>query len=642
MTTETVDKPVEGTEQFTFQAEVSKLLDIVAHSLYSQREVFLRELISNASDACDKLRYRALTEEGLSPEGGYQVTLSVAKKAKQLSIADNGIGMNREDLIETLGTIARSGTGAFLEQLKEKGEQGDLSLIGQFGVGFYSAFMVADTVEVVTRKAGEEAAWKWTSDGSGSFTIEPSDRDHPGTTVTLTLKKDAKEFLEDARITHVIEQYSDHIDIPVMLAGGDIDGDGDGDGGAKQLNTASALWTRKSKDVTEDQYKEFYHHVAHAFDEPFLTMHNQVEGVLSYTNLLFIPTMPPHDLFDLERKAKLKLYVNKVFITDDCEGLLPRWLRFVKGVVDSEDLSLNVSREMLQNDPQLAKIAKGLTKRVLNELKKKADKDAEGYAAFWDGFGAVIKEGLYEDQDNREKILGLCRFRTTRDDAPITIDQYVEGMVEGQEAIYYISGDDPEKAAKSPHLEGFKARGINVLILTDPVDEFWVPQIGSHAEKPFKSVTQGGADLSAIKKADDEADKAEEPTPDAAETDKLIAAIKLVLGDAVKDVRASDRLTDSPCCLVAGDGDMDLRLERMMKQAGRVDVASLRVFEVNAGHPVWKKLASQAIEAGEGSDFSEAVQLLLDQARIVEGDPVADPTAFGRRLARFVEKGLAG
>ncbi|MGB0671413.1 MAG: molecular chaperone HtpG, partial [Rhodospirillales bacterium] len=408
------------------------------------------------------------------------------------------------------------------------------------------------------------------------------------------------------------------------------------------LNTAAALWTRAPKDITEEQYTEFYHHVAHAFDDPWLTLHNSVEGVLSYTNLLFVPSAPPRDLFDPERKSRLKLYVNKVFITDDCDGLLPSYLRFVRGLVDSEDLSLNVSREMLQKDPKLAKIGKGLTKRVLGELKKKADKDKDGFETFFDMFGPVLKEGLYEDADNKDKLLEMVRFRSVNQDGWISLDDYVAAMVEGQEAIYTISAEDPEKARRSPHLEGFKARGIDVLILTDPVDEFWVPLQGAYQEKPFKSVTQGGVDLEKVKKKDagSKENKAEEAKPEAAETDKLVAALKAVLGEEVKDVKASDRLTDSPCCLVAGEGDMDIRLERMMRQAGRLDVAMMRVLEINASHVVLRKMAALSDNTDEGSDFSEAAKLLLDQARIIEGEPVPDASAFARRLAAFVARGL--
>ncbi len=636
-------------EKFAFQAEVSKLLDIVAHSLYSHKEIFLRELISNASDACDRLRYAALTQPDLVGDGGgaFRITLTVDKKARTLTVADNGIGMNRQELAENLGTIARSGTQAFVEQVKakggdgkdkgkgkDKGGNGDVALIGQFGVGFYSAFMVADTVEVVSRRAGEEAAWIWRSDGKGEFTIAEATREAAGTSVILHINKGEDEYLDPFRLRTIVKTYSDHIGVPIVLKG---------DGKDETVNGASALWTRPAKDITPEQYKEFYHHVGHVFDEPWKVLHNRVEGGLSYTNLLFIPSMPPFDLFDPERKPRAKLYVKRVFITDDCEALLPSYLRFVRGVVDSEDLSLNVSREMLQKDPKLAKIRAGLVKRVLGELKKAADKDADGYATFWENFGAVLKEGLYEDFASRETLLPLCRFRSTADDKLITLDAYVDAMKEGQEAIYYASGEDIDLLRASPQLEGYRARGLNVLLLTDPIDEFWLPAVGRHKDKPFKSVTRGGADLDKIPLADGK-DKADAKPAEAQAIDQLVAAFKMALGEAVKDVRASARLTDSAVCLVAAEGDIDLRLERMLRQARRAEAATTRVLEVNPRHPLIGRLADKVKDTGAaGADaIKDAAFLLLDQARIQEGEPVADPAAFARRLSSVMERGFAG
>jgi len=459
-------------ETHEFQAEVSRLLELVAHSLYSNKEIFLRELISNASDACDKLRYEALTRSELTDgDADLNIVIEADAKARTLSVRDNGIGMNHDELVDNLGTIARSGTAAFVDALS--GEQKkDTSLIGQFGVGFYSAFMVADKVEVTTRRAGESEAWHWVSDGKGAFEISPAPADTPrGTQVLLHLKKDQKEFLEPTRIRRIVTSYSDHIGLPILLdEGGET---------PAQVNAASALWTRSKSDIDAEQYKEFYHHVGHAFDEPWLTLHNRVEGKIEYTNLLFVPTMQPFDLFNPERKNHIKLYVRRVFITDDCEELLPGWLRFVRGVVDSEDLPLNISREMLQHNPVLTRIRSGLVKRVLGELKKKAGKDSEGYATFWDNFGAVLKEGLYEPNDNRDELLALARFRSTTQDSPTSLADYVSRMKEGQTDIFYITGDSAEAVSASPQLEAFRARGIEVLLLTDPVDEFWVPSIGS-------------------------------------------------------------------------------------------------------------------------------------------------------------------
>ncbi|MCB2102537.1 MAG: molecular chaperone HtpG [Rhodobacterales bacterium] len=620
-------------ETFTFQTEVSKLLDIVAHSLYSHKEIFLRELISNASDACDRLRYDSLTKpELIDGDGVFKITLAADKAARTLSITDNGVGMNRDDLIATLGTIASSGTQAFVGALSGDAAK-DTQLIGQFGVGFYSAFMVSDTVEVLTRRAGEAEAWRWTSDGKGAFEIEPAERESRGTTVILHLAKGEDEYLEETRLRTIVKTYSDHIGVPIVMAGS-------GDDGAEQaLNEGSALWTRAKKDITDEQYTEFYHHVGHVFDEPWMVLHNAVEGVLSYTNLLFIPSSPPFDLYDPDRKPRVKLYVKRVFITDDCEGLLPSYLRFLRGVVDSEDLSLNISREMLQNDPKLAKIRSGLVKRVLGELKKKAEKAPDDYAAFWTHFGPLIKEGIYEDFANRDALLALARFRSTGTDDWTTLADYVGRMKEGQDAIYMITGDDLDSLKRSPQLEGFRAKGVEVLLLSDPVDEFWTSSVPDFEGKPFKSVTRGGADLDKVKAPEDqpEADKPE-AAPDA-EMDKLIAAFKIALGEAVKDVRVSQRLTDSAVCLVADEGDMDIHLERILKQhrqfKGGLDTP--RILELNPGHALIKGLAHGA-EGGE--DMADAAFLLLDQARILEGEPVADAPAFARRLAAVMEKGL--
>ncbi|HCS69285.1 MAG TPA: molecular chaperone HtpG, partial [Rhodospirillaceae bacterium] len=598
---------------------------------------------------CDKLRYQALTEPKLiEGDPGFRITLSLDKKAKTLTVSDNGVGMDKDELTGILGTIARSGTQAFVEGLSGDGKKDKdkaVSLIGQFGVGFYSAFMVADLVEVVTRKAGTDTAVKWASDGRGEFTIEDAARDTRGTDVIVHLKKDEKEYLEPARIEHIVRTYSDHIGIPIVLAG-----DGK-DSAEKTLNTASAIWTRDKKDVTDEQYTEFYHHAAHAFDDPWMTLHNRVEGVVSYTNLLFIPSMRPFDLFHPDRTGQVKLYVKRVFITDNCEGLLPPYLRFVKGVVDSEDLALNVSREMMQHNPVVAKISQGLTKRIFGELKKSADKKPEDYQKFWETFGPVLKEGLYEDGDNREKILELARFKSSERDGWISLADYVAAMKDGQDAIFYISGEDPEAALASPQLEGFKAKGVEVLLMTDPVDEFWLSHVGAFQEKAFKSATRGGADLAKIAKAKDadkdaakdDADKADDKTATPG-MDQLIAAFKVALGDKVKDVRPSERLTDSAVCLVADDGDMDINLERLLKQHKQLDGRNLspRILELNPDHALVTKLAKLA-EAKNAKDtaLDDAAFLLLDQARILEGEPVIDAQAFSRRLSNLMAKGLA-
>jgi len=622
-------------EKLSFQAEVSRLLDIVAHSLYSEKEVFLRELVSNASDACDKLRYEALTRPELTADDpGFRIRLIVDKDAKTLTVTDNGVGMGREELVENLGTIARSGTGAFVSNLSGDARK-DLSLIGQFGVGFYSAFMVADRVEVFSRRAGDAQAWRWSSDGKGSFTVgEAADDQAParGTRIVLHLRDDAAEFLEEHRLRSVVKRYSDHIAIPVLFGAGDD---------APTLNAANALWMRPKAGITAEQYKEFYHHVGHGFDDPFLTIHWRAEGVIEYTGLLFVPTQRPFDLFDPKRRHQVKLYVRRVFITDEAEGLLPSWLRFLKGVVDSEDLPLNVSREMLQNNPMLAKIRQGVVKRVLSDLTKKAE-DAEAasaYATFWDAFGPVLKEGLYEDFAHRDELLKLLRVRTTvSGEDLVSLDTYLGRMKEGQDAIYYITGEDREALAKSPQIEGFRAKGVEVLLLTDPIDEFWIGTVGSAQGKPFKSVTRGGADLSRIQGGEEP--KAEDKAPEG-ELSSLIAMLKLTLGDAVKDVRGSDRLTDSAVCLVADEGDMDIHLERLLKQHKQLGQASRRILEVNPAHPLIRRLAEKVKAEGSAAGLDDAAWLLLDQARIVEGEALPDPVAFARRLSAFVEKGLA-
>ncbi|HUI35551.1 MAG TPA: molecular chaperone HtpG [Stellaceae bacterium] len=615
-------------ETRTFQAEVSRLLDIVAHSLYSEKEIFLRELISNASDACDRLRYAAITEPGLiEGDANYRVVLTPVKSSKTLTIADNGIGMNHDELVDNLGTIARSGTAAFMKELSGD-EKKDISLIGQFGVGFYSAFMVADKVEVLSRKAGEEHGWRWESDGKGEFTIEPEPNLKRGTRIMLHIREGDEEYLEPHRIRQIVKTYSDHIALPIVLAEG---------GKEETVNTASALWTRPRVEITEEQYKEFYHHVGHSFDEPWLTLHARAEGVVEYTYLLFIPASKPFDLFEPERKTQVKLYVRRVFITDEGE-MLPPYLRFMRGVVDSEDLPLNISREMLQSNPIVARMRRQLTGRVLTELTKKATEAAEDYEKFWDNFGAVLKEGLYEDRDQRDTLLALARFRSTTRDGWVSLDQYVEAMKPGQESIYTITGDNLDLLKKSPQLEGFRARGVEVLLLTDPIDEFWMPAIGTYKEKSFKSATRGGVDLDKIAAP---VDKPEEKKPEPpAKLASLIAIFKLALGDAVKDVRSSARLTDSAVCLVADEGDMDMHLERLLKAHRQLDSAAKRILEINPNHRLVERLAASVGEAGASDQLSEYAWLLLDQARIVEGEPLADPAAFARRLALLLEKGL--
>jgi len=624
-------------EKMRFEAEVSRLLDIVVHSLYSNKDIFLRELISNASDACDKLRYEAIgNPELIAGDSEFKIRLMTDNVRNVLTIIDNGIGMNKADLVENLGTIANSGTAKFVEAMTQaKDAKKSVDLIGQFGVGFYSAFMVANKVEVITKKAGDSQAWKWTSDGKGEYTIAESEMEGRGTQITLHLNDDAKDFTEEHRLRHIVKTYSDHIGIPVVLM--------KADGDDETLNEASALWTRPKSEITDEQYKEFYKHSSHAFDDPWKTIHYQAEGAIEYTGLLYIPTMRPFDLYDPSRTNHLKLYVRKVFITEGADELLPPWLRFVSGVVDSQDLPLNVSREMLQDHPLLTKIKNGLTKKLLSELESSAKKDTEGYNTFWEAFGSVVKEGLYEDYTNRDRILKLARFKSSKVDGWTSLEDYVSRMKEGQKAIYYISGEDVDALRRSPQLEGFDAKGVEVLLLTDPVDEFWMPSVGQFDEKDFKSVTRGGADLNDVKTDENEADKKddadEKPVSDA-ELDTLIAAIKIALGTNVKDVRESDRLTSSACCLIADESDMDLRMERLMKQHNRVDDVSTRILEINPKHSLIKKLSGVANADAKADILNDAALLLLDQARILEGEALPDPVAFARRLDLVMEKGL--
>jgi molecular chaperone HtpG len=613
-------------EKLTFQAEVSKLLDIVVHSLYSHKEIFLRELISNASDACDRLRYASLTQpELLSGDADFRITITPDKAARTLTVADNGVGMNRTDLVENLGTIARSGTANFVSQLTGDAKK-DMALIGQFGVGFYSAFMIAEKVEVLARKAGEDQGWRWESDGQGGFTVSEEPDASRGARVILHLREGEDEYLEPSSLRRIIKTYSDHIALPVVLVEGD-----------KQdtVNSASALWTRPKNEISKEQYTEFYHHVAHAFDDPWLTCHYKAEGAIEYTSLLFIPSQKPFDIFHPDRKQHAKLYVRRVFITDDCAELLPPYLRFVRGIVDSQDLPLNISREMLQHNPMLAKIRSGLVKRIISELKKRSEES--DYRTFWDNFGAVLKEGLYEDFERREEILELCRFASTTADEPVSLATYVGRMKEGQDAIYYLTGDDLEAVKRSPQLEGFVAKGVEVLQLTDPIDEFWPAAVGAYKDKPFRSVAQGGADLSAIQ--GDQA--AEEKAKESAAGDEmaaLIAAFKLALGEQVKDVRSSERLTESAVCLVADDGDVSLHLERLLRQHQQAASRAPRILEVNPRHGLIRRLAAEAKQDGGDSRVTDAAWLLLDQARIVEGESLPDPAAFARRLSAVLER----
>jgi len=622
-----------STETHSFQAEVSRLLEIVAHSLYSEREVFLRELISNASDALDKLRYEALTTPALmESDTELKISLSFDKANRTLTISDNGIGMSHDELVNNLGTIARSGTADFIKNMSAAQGSDKPSLIGQFGMGFYSAFMVADEVQVRSHKAGEEKAWLWISNGKGSFTLEETTQAPArGTSITLLMKDGTDEFLDETRLANIIKLYSDHIAFPIVIPGEE--------GNQKTMNTASALWMRAPKDITPEQYNEFYHHAGHAFDDPWLTIHWHAEGVLDYRALLFVPSTKPFDMMDPQRRHHLKLYVRRVFITEAADGLLPPYLRFMRGVVDSEDLPLNVSREMLQNNPVLGKIKSGLTKRVLGDIAKAAKDNAE-YETFWENFGAVLKEGIYEDKDHQNMLLKLCRFHTTEtvkgDGKQIDLDTYIARMKEGQDTIYTISGTERAALANSPQLEAFKARGIEVLLLTDPVDDFWQASVEQYGGKKFQSITRGDVNIDKIAKAEKQ-DEPEAPNDDIA---PLIAGMKVALGDTVRDVRVSKRLTSSAVCLVASDNDIDLNLERLLRQHKQLPAGIKRVLEVNPQNELIKSLADLAKKDASAQAVKDMSWLLLDQARILEGEPLPDPVRFATLMTQMISKGL--
>lgn len=615
-------------EKIEFKAEVSKVLDIVIHSLYSNKEIFLRELISNASDASDKLRYALLLHPELaSKTSEFKIILTPDKQNKTLTITDNGIGMNKEDLINHLGTIARSGSAEFIKSLTGD-KQKDMALIGQFGVGFYSAFMVADKVTVKTKKAGDEKGYIWVSSGAESFTIEEDDSLPIGTSIILSLKSEDEEFLEPIRLRHLVRQYSDHISIPIILKEG-----------AKEetINSASALWTRPKSEITTEQYKDFYQSVSHAFDEPWMTMHYKAEGTIDYTALLFVPTKPPFNLFQPDRKSNLQLYVNRVFISDDLPELMPFFLRFMTGVIDTNDLPLNVSREMLQKTPVMQKIKKGIVKRILNELKKRAE-DRDDYKKFWESFGIVFKEGLYEPIDERKEVADLCRFNHTADENLISFDEYIAGMKEGQENIYYLTGTNIESLKNNPQLEGFAARGVNVLLLTDPIDEFWIQTYTEHNGKKIISVMHAGSDLEKIKL---ENEPNEQPI-DKEKEKLLINRIKETLKESVKDVQVTDRLTKSPFALITPSGMMSLNLERLMKAHGQqIAMNSDRILEINPRHEVIHKLAEMLENKEMNDKVNDAILVLFDQTLIAEGEPLKDPAAFSKRLTSFVLSGLA-
>ncbi|SDA71989.1 molecular chaperone HtpG [Mesorhizobium qingshengii] len=626
MTTDT-----KATETRAFEADVSRLLHMMVHSVYSDKDVFLRELISNAADACEKLRFEAVSRpelRGNDPKP--RISISADPDNKEIIVEDNGIGMSRDDMAEALGTIARSGTRAFIERVGAGTE--DTQLIGQFGVGFYSAFMVAERVDVISRLAGSEEAWRWSSDGKGSYEIAPAPLEAApkrGTRVVLHLMDDAVSYTGSYRLEQLAKSQSGHVPVPITL----VEKPG---AEARDIADGTALWVRPKSEIKPEEYTDFYRSVSGQYDEPAATIHFRAEGRQEYSVLAFVPGSRPFDLFDQDRRGRMKLYVRRVFITDDAD-LLPRYLRFVRGLVDSADLPLNVSREMIQESPLLAAIRKGLTNRVLGDLAKLAENEAEAYAKIWDNFGVVLKEGLYEDYERREQLLKLARFRsTTSGEGWRGLADYIAAMKEGQKAIFFMAGDDRARLEASPQLEGFKARGIEVLLLTDPVDSFWVTMAPDFDGKPFKSVTQGVAELSDIPLLDDAKKPDGAATP---EVDGFLAFVKSALGDAVSDVKASDRLTESAVCLVAPEHGPDRQFERLMNAAGRLDKAAKPILEINPGHELVLALASLGDDEQAFKD--DAAHLLYDEARVLDGDKPADARAFSQRLARLIARGIS-
>jgi len=609
-------------EKREFQTEVAKLLDIVINSLYSEKYIFLRELISNASDACDKLKFWSLTNPKVKVPSAFKITLTPNEQENTLTVSDNGIGMNKDDLINHIGTIAKSGTADFVKNMSENGSAVDL--IGQFGVGFYSAFMVAKKVEIITKKASEKQAYKWTSDGLEGFEIEDAKRKENGTDIKLFLKDDAKDFTDTIYLRHIVRTYSDHVEYPIVL---DL-----GKAGEETINNASALWTRNKADITEDQYKEFYHHISKNFDDPWMTLHFKAEGSIEYNALLYIPSAAPYDLFQPDRQQSLKLYVNKVFISDKIEGLMPAYLRFVKGVIDSSDLPLNISREMLQQNALLAKIRQGTVSRILKELKKR-QANYEDYMKFWNSFGVAFKEGIYEDFSNKEEVASLSLFASTNDENKLTtLDEYI-GRVQGeQKAIYYITGDDVPTLRHNPQLEAFKQKGVEVLLLTDPIDEFWTQVLTSYKTFAIKHISTADVDLK-IERTDKRADEGS--------LKKLTDFMSELFKNELGKVEVSEKLTKSPAALNVENGQMSIHLERLMRNhQQQTAYASTRILEINPYHPLIIKLSDMMTDEQNKDKVADVSRLILDQAKIAEGEAVSDAAFFAEKFSDFLLKAI--
>ena len=630
----------------SFSADVSRLLDIVANALYTNHDVFLRELISNAADACDRLRYDSITNPNLIKDNpDFRIHVFKDTKDRTLTVIDNGIGMNADELTENLGTIAKSGTAALMQQMKEQGGADKLKLIGQFGVGFYAGFMVAHRIRVVSRKAGEKEAWLWESDGRAGFTVTIADEEHArwldgerGTTIKLDLKDQACDFLLDEKIKMTVKMYSDHISVPIFLGTPQETKHSE----SEKLNAASALWMRPKSEISAEQYTEFYRHLTGGFDEPLMTAHWKAEGKIEFTGLLYIPTLRPWDLFDPSRRHFVKLYVRRVFISEDVNTLMYPWLRFVRGIVDSEDLPLNISRESLQFNPVVSKIRSVVAKKILSDLDKLSRDDAPTFLSFWGQFGAVLKEGLYDAPEHRMELLKVCRFFSSHDGGEklISLEDYVSRMKDGQDKIFFITGESLSSLRNSPQLEGFRARGLEVLFLTDTVDDFWLQKVLDYAGKPFKSITKGSINLDSFHK--DESGEDKTPESEVGEHEQaniggLIVRLADILQGKVQNIRKSQRLTDSPVCLVAADNSVDMHMERVLKIHQKYESSTKPVLEINPRHPLILRIASMA-ERGE--DITESANLLLDQAIILQSEPLDDPSAFARRMSEIMLKAL--
>ncbi len=611
-------------DKMAFQADVNKMLDIVINSLYSEKQIFLRELISNASDACDKLKYLALTSPDIAKESGaFKIIVKPDEKENTLTISDNGIGMNKDDLIKHLGTIAKSGTADFVKNVADNGSA--CELIGQFGVGFYSAFMVAEKVEITTKKAGEDKAWTWVSNGVDGFEITEAKKDKNGTDIKLFLKKDEKNYVDTIYLRHIIRTYSDHIAYPIVL---DL-----GKAGEENVNSGSALWTRNKGEITEEQYKEFYRHVSHNFDDPWMTLHFKAEGNIEYTGLLFIPEKAPYDLFQPDKKNSLKLYINKVYISDKIEDLIPNYLRFVKGIIDSADLPLNISREMLQFSPLMEKIKAGTVSRLLKELKKRA-KNYDDYMKFWQNFGIVLKEGIYEDFKNREEIAEISYFHSTNDKDRLTsLDEYISRCGKDQKTIYYITGDDINILRNNPQLDAFKQKGFEVLLMNEPIDEFWPQVLPNYKGYAIKHVAQADADMSW---------KRDEKKADEGSLAKLCEKMAELLKSEVGKVTATEKLTTSPVSLTVENGQMSLHLERLMRNhQQQTAFASTRILEINPYHPLIIRLSEMIDDKTKGDKVAEITKILLDQAKVAEGEAISDPAFYAEKISQYILKDIA-